>query len=115
MKTKAWGFNMIRKHVKVEPARWYYHCDKEGMLVWFLLFKRIRMMPLASRSADILRKAVYDFTSSTFLPFFDKLTFIEALLYDIVKTKAWGFNMIRKHVKVEPARWYYHCDKEGML
>ena len=39
----------------------------------------------------------------------------EALLYDIVKTKAWGFNMIRKHVKVEPARWYYHCDKEGML
>lgn len=39
----------------------------------------------------------------------------EALLYDIVKTKDWGFNMIRKHVKVEPARWYYHCDKEGML
>lgn len=39
----------------------------------------------------------------------------EALRYDIVKTKEWGFNMIRKHVKVEPARWYYHCDKEGML
>ena len=39
----------------------------------------------------------------------------EALLYDIQKTKAWGFNMIRKHVKVEPARWYYHCDKEGIL
>lgn len=39
----------------------------------------------------------------------------EALLYDIIKTKDWGFNMIRKHVKVEPARWYYHCDKEGML
>jgi beta-galactosidase/beta-glucuronidase len=28
------GFNMIRKHVKVEPARWYYHCDKLGILVW---------------------------------------------------------------------------------
>ena len=39
----------------------------------------------------------------------------EALVYDIVKTKDLGFNMIRKHVKVEPARWYYHCDKEGML
>ena len=26
--------NMIRKHVKVEPARWYYWCDKLGMLVW---------------------------------------------------------------------------------
>jgi len=39
----------------------------------------------------------------------------EALRFDIVQTKAFGFNMIRKHVKVEPARWYYHCDKEGIL
>jgi beta-galactosidase/beta-glucuronidase len=39
----------------------------------------------------------------------------EALLSDIVKTKEMGFNMIRKHVKVEPARWYYHCDKTGIL
>ena len=39
----------------------------------------------------------------------------EALAFDILKTKAMGFNMIRKHVKVEPARWYYWCDKIGML
>lgn len=39
----------------------------------------------------------------------------EALKYDIEKTKSMGFNMIRKHVKVEPARWYYHCDQLGML
>jgi len=39
----------------------------------------------------------------------------EALRFDIEKTKEMGFNMIRKHVKVEPARWYYHCDKLGML
>ncbi|HOU02265.1 MAG TPA: glycoside hydrolase family 2 TIM barrel-domain containing protein [Bacteroidales bacterium] len=39
----------------------------------------------------------------------------EALYSDIRKTKEMGFNMIRKHVKVEPARWYYHCDREGML
>lgn len=39
----------------------------------------------------------------------------EALVYDIKKTKELGFNMIRKHVKVEPARWYTHCDKLGML
>lgn len=38
-----------------------------------------------------------------------------ALLYDVQKTKDMGFNMIRKHVKVEPARWYYHCDRLGML
>lgn len=28
------GFTMLRKHIKVEPARWYYHCDRLGMLVW---------------------------------------------------------------------------------
>jgi len=39
----------------------------------------------------------------------------EALVYDIDQTKAMGFNTIRKHMKVEPARWYYHCDKVGML
>jgi hypothetical protein len=32
--TKQLGFNMIRKHVKVEPARWYHHCDQLGILVW---------------------------------------------------------------------------------
>ena len=31
---KQLGFNMIRKHVKVESRRWYYHCDRLGMLVW---------------------------------------------------------------------------------
>ena len=39
----------------------------------------------------------------------------EALLYDIQKTKDLGFNMIRKHIKVEPARWYTHCDRLGMI
>ncbi|MDR2676227.1 MAG: hypothetical protein LBC18_15535 [Opitutaceae bacterium] len=39
----------------------------------------------------------------------------EALRFDIIKTKELGFNMIRKHVKVEPQRWYHHCDREGIL
>lgn len=39
----------------------------------------------------------------------------EALAFDVEKTKELGFNMIRKHVKVEPARWYYHCDRLGMI
>lgn len=38
-----------------------------------------------------------------------------ALLFDIQKTKEMGFNMIRKHVKVEPARWYHHADSLGVL
>ncbi len=39
----------------------------------------------------------------------------EALRYDIEATKSLGFNMARKHVKVEPARWYYHCDRLGLM
>ena len=39
----------------------------------------------------------------------------EALIYDISTAKAMGFNMLRKHIKVEPLRWYYHCDRLGML
>jgi len=39
----------------------------------------------------------------------------DALKYDIEMTKAYGFSMTRKHVKVEPARWYYWCDKLGLL
>lgn len=39
----------------------------------------------------------------------------EALKFDIVQTKEMGFNMIRKHVKVEPARWYRYCDELGIL
>ena len=39
----------------------------------------------------------------------------EALVYDIQKTKDFGYNMIRKHIKVEPARWYTHCDRLGII
>ncbi len=39
----------------------------------------------------------------------------EALIYDITAMKALGFNMMRKHIKVESARWYYHCDRLGMI
>ena len=39
----------------------------------------------------------------------------EALQRDILTAKESGFNMLRKHIKVEPLRWYYHCDRLGML
>lgn len=38
-----------------------------------------------------------------------------AMLFDIEATKQMGFNMIRKHIKVEPRRWYYYCDKMGIM
>lgn len=39
----------------------------------------------------------------------------DALISDVLTMKELGFNMLRKHIKVEPLRWYYHCDRLGML
>lgn len=39
----------------------------------------------------------------------------DAMIYDIQTMKQLGFNMIRKHIKIEPLRWYYHCDRLGMI
>ena len=39
----------------------------------------------------------------------------KALIYDITTMKTLGFNMLRKHAKIENRRWYYHCDRIGML
>lgn len=39
----------------------------------------------------------------------------EAFLFDIRLAKSYGFNMLRKHIKIEPLRWYYHCDRLGMM
>jgi len=39
----------------------------------------------------------------------------DALRYDIEVMKDLGFNMVRKHVKIEPLRWYYHCDRLGLM
>ncbi len=39
----------------------------------------------------------------------------EAMVWDISQMKRLGFNMLRKHIKIEPLRWYYHCDRLGML
>jgi hypothetical protein len=39
----------------------------------------------------------------------------EAMVHDIATMKRLGFTMLRKHIKVEPLRWYYHCDRLGIL
>lgn len=39
----------------------------------------------------------------------------QALRYDLEETKRLGYNMCRKHVKIEPRRWYYHCDRLGLM
>lgn len=52
-KTKDLGYNMIRKHVKVEPATWYTYCDRKGILVW-------QDMPNGDRWADWNKFEYYD-------------------------------------------------------
>lgn len=39
----------------------------------------------------------------------------EALIFDITEMKKSGFNMVRKHIKIEPQRWYWHCDRLGLV
>ena len=39
----------------------------------------------------------------------------EAMIHDIETARRCGFNMLRKHIKIEPLRWYYHCDRLGMI
>jgi len=39
----------------------------------------------------------------------------EAMVFDIQTMKDYGFNFLRKHIKIEPLRWYYHCDRLGMI
>lgn len=39
----------------------------------------------------------------------------EAMVFDIETAKRCGFNTLRKHIKIEPLRWYYHCDRLGMI
>ena len=39
----------------------------------------------------------------------------KAMVFDVDKTKDWGYNMIRKHIKVEPALWYTYCDRNGII
>lgn len=39
----------------------------------------------------------------------------EAMIFDIQEMKRLSFNMMRKHIKIEPLRWYYHCDRLGMV
>ncbi|PHN02133.1 glycoside hydrolase family 2 [Flavilitoribacter nigricans DSM 23189 = NBRC 102662] len=50
---KAFGYNMVRKHIKVEPQRWYYWCDKLGLLVW-------QDMPSTFKKRTEVEKTVFE-------------------------------------------------------
>ena len=71
---KALGFNLLRKHAKIEPQRWYYHCDRLGLIVWqdivnggsaynlwFVTYLTNVLQPLLRRFPD--EKAAYSLLS----------------------------------------------------
>lgn len=67
---KAMGFNTIRKHIKIEPARWYYHADKLGMLVWQDFVNPNQSLPVGAKEAfeqqgAEMMKQLYNYPSIT--------------------------------------------------
>ena len=99
--TKKLGFNMIRKHVKVEPARWYHHCDTLGMLVW-------QDMPNGDRQAEWDPNGTHDGKEITRTPesakqydaelkaMIDALYSVPSIIMWVPFNEAWGqFDTVR--------------------
>ena len=90
-------------HVKSYAALRKISYDRDSQGYWRLLLNNEVLFQLGTLDQGYWPDGIYTAPTD------------EALRFDIEKTKEWGFNMIRKHMKVEPARWYYHCDRLGML
>ncbi|UPR03052.1 beta-galactosidase [Chloropicon primus] len=113
--TKSMGFNMIRKHVKVESQRWYYHCDRMGMLVW-------QDMPNGSKPATWGPNGEHDYSENSLDPLFAKIFEDELLncvdtLYNhpciavwVPFNEAWG-----QYNSVEVVSWLEHYDKSRLV
>ena len=112
---KNMGFNMIRKHVKVEPQRWYYHCDKIGMLVW-------QDMPNGSMPAEWAPNGEKDYSENPLDPLFakifeDELSSCVDALYNhpciavwVPFNEAWG-----QYNSVEVVTWLEHYDRSRLV
>jgi len=79
--TRRLGFNTVRKHVKVEPDRWYYHCDRLGLLVW-------QDMPSGDRSISP-RDPDLERTEESSLQFRGELTFMVEHLFNHPSVVVW--------------------------
>ena len=112
---KTMGFNMIRKHVKIESQRWYYHCDKIGMLVW-------QDMPNGSVPAVWSPNGENDYSENPLDPLFAKIFEDELIscvdaLYNhpcvavwVPFNEAWG-----QYNSVEVVQWLEHYDKSRLV
>ena len=112
---KSMGFNMIRKHVKIESQRWYHHCDKIGMLVW-------QDMPNGSVPAVWSPSGETDYSENPLDPLFAKIFEDELLacvdaLYNhpcisvwVPFNEAWG-----QYNSVEVVNWLEHYDSSRLV
>ena len=100
---KQLGFNMTRKHIKIEPARWYYHADKLGLMVW-------QDMPsansyLGGQTAPPLDKAAY---KEQLVGMIDDLGNHPSIVMWIVFNEGQGYHDVRELVplakKLDPTR-----------
>ncbi|OLF09997.1 AbfB domain-containing protein [Actinophytocola xanthii] len=79
---KALGFNMVRKHIKVEPARWYYHADRLGLMVW-------QDMPSLDAVDDVPARAHANFESEL-RRMLDQLKQITSIVQWVPFNEGWG-------------------------
>jgi len=93
--TKQLGFNMIRKHVKVEPARWYHYCDQMGILVWQDMpsgDKHATWSPLGIHNGKEIEreKASADNFRAEWKAIIDDLAFFPSIVCWVPFNEAWG-------------------------
>ena len=104
--TKDLGYNMIRKHVKVEPQRWYYWADKMGVLVW-------QDMPNGDRRSDVIQEPTKE-TASQFMreykAMIDAFYNHPSIVMWVPFNEGWG-----QHNTVEIVEWTQNYDHSRLV
>ncbi|MFA5342128.1 MAG: sugar-binding domain-containing protein, partial [Clostridia bacterium] len=95
---KRLGFNMIRKHIKIEPLRWYYHCDRLGILVWQDIvngggkykFSTVAALPFSNIRLDDSRYKLFSREDEYYrIKFEEELKYYVEHLYNCVSLCQW--------------------------
>lgn len=114
---KQMGFNLLRKHVKLEPARWYYHCDRLGMLVWQdmpsgdLTYNNVWITNASEEPVDKIRtlesETIY---KNELKALVDALRFFPSIVTWVPFNEAWG-----QFKTVEITEWLMQYDPSRLV
>jgi len=111
---KEAGFNMLRKHIKVEPRRYYYHCDRLGMMVWQDQvsgglnppWTRLEPNPVDAQWPDAAhRQFMQEFEEMV-----DELEFHPAIVMWVPFNEAWG-----QHRSIDVGKWIAERDPSRLV